>query len=682
MKKVQIDDFGKMNFLSDLSVSPDGKALAFVCSQANVKENKYNSSIWIMENGKCRKLTTGGSESGPMWLDEEHILFPGDRKKAHKPAPGQAVTVYNVINIHGGEAEEFFTVPMRCTKLKKIKDGEYLLTATYDHYGIDLAGLEGEEKAAAIAQIEENKDYEIFDELPFWVNGSGVVNKKRNRLYRFEQESGELTLISPEWMNVGGFDYDKAGDRVVYYGSDYQWMDERKTDMYVCPVHGGRMDQAAQGDADVIDNQVQIQLNGRFSVNSAVWAGGSIFFSASDGMRYGTAENPCQFIADPVSGQWGQIADLDCSMHSSVGSDCRRGGGSSSKVIDGNWYFSSTRGFNTAIVKLSADGEEKIISPEIRGSIDCWDYYDGKFYCVGMREGGLQEIYCFTEGSETEEKLTSFNDEFMKTHEISPLKYLGFVDRDGVQIDGWVIEPVGYDPEKSYPAILDVHGGPKTVYGEVFFHEMQLWASEGYFVFFCNPRGGDGKGNEFADIAGPNYGVKDYNDLMEFTDKVLEAYPQIDKTRVGMTGGSYGGFMANWIVGHTDRFAAVASQRSISNFISKCLTTDIGYYHNLSAVQSDPWSSPEEMWNRSPLKYADKCVTPTLFIQSDEDYRCWMADAIQMFTALRMHGCPTRLCLFHGENHELSRNGKPKHRVRRLKEITDWFNTYLKQEEN
>ena len=207
---------------------------------------------------------------------------------------------------------------------------------------------------------------------------------------------------------------------------------------------------------------------------------------------------------------------------------------------------------------------------------------------------------------------------------------------------------------------------------------MQLWASEGYFVFFCNPRGGDGRGNEFADIRGKRYGVWDYNDLMEFTDHVLQSYPQIDPARVGMTGGSYGGFMANWIVGHTDRFAAVASQRSIANFISKCLTTDIGYYHNLCAVQSDPWNSPEEIWNRSPLKYADKCTTPTLFIQSDEDYRCWMADALQMFTALRMHGVPTRVCLFHGENHELSRNGKPKHRVRRLKEITRWFDRYLK----
>jgi len=207
---------------------------------------------------------------------------------------------------------------------------------------------------------------------------------------------------------------------------------------------------------------------------------------------------------------------------------------------------------------------------------------------------------------------------------------------------------------------------------------MQLWAGEGYFVFFCNPRGGDGRGNEFADIRGDRYGVWDYNDLMEFTDEVLKKYPQIDKTRLGMTGGSYGGFMANWIIGHTDRFAAVASQRSISNFISKCLTTDIGYYHNLNAIQADPWSSPEKMWHHSPLKYANQCKTPTLFIQADQDYRCWMGDAIQMLTALRMNGVPTRMCLFHGENHELSRSGKPKHRIRRLKEITDWFNKYLK----
>lgn len=163
MEKVKIDDFAKIYFLSDLSVSPDGDALAFVRSQANVKENRYQSAIWIMENGKCRQLTTGESDTAPMWLDEEHLLFPGDRKKVHKPAPSQAVTVYNRINIHGGEAEEYFTVPMKCSKIKKVSDHEFLLIAVYDHYGINISELEGEEKEAAIAQIEENKDYEVFD---------------------------------------------------------------------------------------------------------------------------------------------------------------------------------------------------------------------------------------------------------------------------------------------------------------------------------------------------------------------------------------------------------------------------------------------------------------------------------------------------------------------------------------
>ena len=257
MERVKIDDFAKIQYLSDLSCSPNGKVLAFVKSEASVKENCYKSAIWLMEDGKCRRLTTGGNESAPLWLDDEHLLFPGDRKKEHKPAPGAAVTVYNRINIHGGEAEVYFTVPMKCGRIKAISENEFLLTATYDHYGMDIAGLEGEEKENAIAQIEENKDYEVFDELPFWSNGRGVINKKRTRLYLFNKDSGELKLLSPEWMNVSGFDYDDSSERVVYHGSDYQWMDERKSDMYVVNVHGGE--------------QLQVKLERKYSVGSAYW---------------------------------------------------------------------------------------------------------------------------------------------------------------------------------------------------------------------------------------------------------------------------------------------------------------------------------------------------------------------------------------------------------------------------
>ena len=239
------------------------------------------------------------------------------------------------------------------------------------------------------------------------------------------------------------------------------------------------------------------------------------------------------------------------------------------------------------------------------------------------------------------------------------------------------MKPANYDPTKTYPGLLTIHGGPRVIFGSVYFHEMQFFANEGYFVFYTNPLGSDGRGNAFADLSG-RHGSVDFDHVMALTDEVLKMYPQIDEKRLGVMGGSYGGYMTNWIIGNTTRFAAAASQRSISNWVSKCMTTDIGYYFNMDQIKADPWNSPDKMWTHSPLKYANMAKTPTLFIQSDEDYRCWMGDAIQMFSALKFFGVETRMCLFHGENHELSRSGKPTHRLRRLKEMYDWFEKYLK----
>ncbi|MBP3646920.1 MAG: S9 family peptidase, partial [Clostridia bacterium] len=219
--------------------------------------------------------------------------------------------------------------------------------------------------------------------------------------------------------------------------------------------------------------------------------------------------------------------------------------------------------------------------------------------------------------------------------------------------------------------------GPKAIFGGIFHHEMQCFANMGYFVFFTNPRGADGRGEDFANITG-QLGYIDFRDFMEFTDEVLRRYPDIDEKRVGICGGSYGGFMCNWMIGHTDRFAAAASQRSISNYLTKSLCTDIGYNHNMSQLETDPWHDFERVWEHSPLKCAPNAKTPTLFIQSDEDYRCWMSDAIQMYTALKMNGTDARLALFHGESHGLSRIGRPQNRIGRLTEIGSWFEKYLK----
>lgn len=241
------------------------------------------------------------------------------------------------------------------------------------------------------------------------------------------------------------------------------------------------------------------------------------------------------------------------------------------------------------------------------------------------------------------------------------------------------MKPVDYDSGRRYPGIFQIHGGPKVTYGGLFNHEMQCFAAQGYFVFYTNPRGSDGRGEDFADITG-RLGYDDYEDLMDFCDEVVARYPNLDEKRIGICGGSYGGFMCNWMIGHTDRFAAAASQRSISNYVSKMLCSDIGFNHNMVQMGTDMWKDFDEVWNHSPLKYAHKAVTPTLFIQSDEDYRCWMGDAVQMFNALKKNGVEGRMVLFHGENHDLSRTGKPGNRIARLREIGNWFERFLKEE--
>ena len=365
---------------------------------------------------------------------------------------------------------------------------------------------------------------------------------------------------------------------------------------------------------------------------------------------------------------------FDYGMWNSVGSDCRYGG-SRSLILDGDYlYFVTTENDSSYINRIDKDGNIEKVT-EKSGSIDGFDVINGKVQFIGLKNNKLQELYSLD--GKDEIQLTKFNDWVMENKNISIPQKISFTNEDEIEINGFIMKPVDFQEGKKYPAILNIHGGPKTVYGDVFYHEMQYWTNHGYVVFFCNPRGSDGRGNEFADIRG-KYGTIDYDDIMKFTDLVLETYDFIDSDNVGVTGGSYGGFMTNWIIGHTDRFKAAASQRSISNWTSFFGTTDIGYYFADDQNAATPWSDYEKLWFHSPMKYADKVVTPTLFIHSEEDYRCWLPEGLQMYSSLKYHGVESRLCMFRGENHELSRSGKPKHRVKRLEEITNWFDKYLK----
>ena len=202
--------------------------------------------------------------------------------------------------------------------------------------------------------------------------------------------------------------------------------------------------------------------------------------------------------------------------------------------------------------KLSADGKISThLTPD--GSADFFDVSGDKIVYGGFFNSHLNELY------ENGKQITHFNDGFLEEYSVLPVEHHTFTASDGYLIHGWAIKPLNYILGKKYPAILNIHGGPRGTYGNIFCHEMQQWANAGYFVFFCNPRGSEGRGDAFADVYG-KYGTIDYNNLMDFADEMLRVYPDADPERFGVTGGSYGGYMTNWIIGHTDRFKAAVSQ--------------------------------------------------------------------------------------------------------------------------
>lgn len=667
MRNIQLDDFINYKFLASLEFSPKGDNIAFSVTSCNLEDNSYDSNLWIhkINHNKSFQLTAMNGERNFIWLqDNETILFQGIRERKDKEAlkAGEEFSQFYKININGGEATKAFKINMNVSSIYEISDDLFIFTASYKAGNKKFYDLNEEEKNEYLKIKKEDQDYEVLDEIPFWSNGSGFTNKIRNGLFKYYIKTNTIEPITDEYSSVKGVEINEDKNLVAFVSNSYRDKAIFNDELYIY---------------DLNYNELKlISFENGFSYGHIKFMSNNIILaSGSDMKEYGINEDGRFYLINLNTKDRKVLTpDFDRSLWNSVGTDCRYGGGKNS-VKDGEYlYFITTEKGSSFLNRINILGEiEKV--DQINGSIDCFDVKDGKIMAVAMREQKLQEIYSISAGNE--KQITNFNSWIEKDLRVMSPQKVSIETDSGVVVEGWVLKPANYVLGKKYPAILDIHGGPKTVYGEVFYHEMQLWANMGYFVFYCNPRGSDGRGRAFADIRG-KYGTIDYEDLMKFTDAVINTYMDIDEDRIGVTGGSYGGFMTNWIIGHTNRFKAAASQRSISNWISKFCTTDIGYYFVEDQNSGTPWSNVDKLWYHSPLKYADKVTTPTLFIHSEEDYRCWLAEGLQMFTALKYHGVEARLCMFRGENHELSRSGKPKHRIRRLTEITNWFESHLK----
>ena len=662
MKQIQKNDFFKYQFLSGITYSPNGNATAVTVSNCNAEENSYNSNIWVKDQDDFYQLTTMDKERSFIWKDDETILFPSVRSEADKKrvAAKEEFTPIYEINIHGGEARKSFELPFSAQKLQLIKKDLYLVTGSIDCTYPDYYRMSKEDKEAVAKAREKEVDYEVLDELPFWFNGGGFINKTRTRLFLYNAETNKCKAITSPDFDVSIAIIDD--DMIYYVGANYTKKREVYDGLY-------RYNITTKETTSLYDGK-------EYFINHIEAFDDSIVLFASKGDRYGINENTDFYLINKQTLEMTCLAENEESTHSSVGSDCRYGSSSSMKMYNNVLYFVTTRRNASHIYSLTKEG---VITPVLtkEGSVDGLTIAGDSIACIGMYDNKLQECYTCNLTGEALTQVSNFNTDVLSDVYVARPEKITITSGD-LDIDGFVLRPYEYNPSKTYPAILNIHGGPKTVYGEVFYHEMQYWANLGYFVFFCNPKGSDGRGRDFADIRG-KYGTVDYQNIMDFTDAVLEKYPQINTNRIGVTGGSYGGFMTNWIIGHTNRFACAASQRSISNWISFYGTSDIGYYFAEDQNASNIYESQEKLWWHSPLRYANQVTTPTLFIHSNEDYRCPMSEGMQMYTALMDRGIDARLCYFKGENHELSRSGKPLHRERRLKEITKWMDTYLKK---
>src|SRR5437016_2619638 len=271
---------------------------------------------------------------------------------------------------------------------------------------------------------------------------------------------------------------------------------------------------------------------------------------------------------------------------------------------------------------------------------------------------------------------THVNDSLLAKRQLVTPEDFWYPSFDGKKIETWIMKPVGFTPGKKYPLILNIHGGPHTAYGYIFFHEMQLMAARGYVVVYPNPRGSTTYGQEFGNIIQYKYPGDDYKDLMVAVDSVIRR-GYVDSTRLGVTGGSGGGLLTDWTVGHTHRFAAAASQRDVADWLSFWYTADFTLFQP-SWFRSTPFRDPAEFLARSPVRYADSVTTPLMFILGDADLRTPPTQGGEaMFRALKYLHRTTVQVRFPGESHELSRSGKPVHRVERLQHILNWFDKYL-----
>ncbi len=637
-RAVGTSDFKLYSMLSEPSFSPDGRRIAFSVKKANLEEDSYESDVYIadVKGGRITPFTTGKKDSDPKWSPDGRSILFVSRRGMKKEDKGNGLYV---ISAEGGEAR----------LLRRSEDGVEAPQWAPDSKSIFFLSW--------VAKKPKD-DVKVIDRMTFWFNGLGFIYNRRKHLFRVDLESGALRQLTSGAIDVADFAISHDGRKVAYIASTSD-LKPYIADVFVVSSAGK-------------DKRKLTRSN--MEINSLSWApDGRALAVSCDDLPAGFASHVRIWTLDVASRKMAKIEEVDKNKANALNTDARAKAHGPVNVLwdKGGVYFLQADGGAVRLYRVRPGYSPEIVVGGDR-SVEGYDVHEGSVAFVAMDDSHLEELYV---SSGKERVLTKLNGAVYGELRIIKPKHVSFSASDGEPVEGWVMVPPG---KRKVPGVLYVHGGPKTAFGYSYMHEFQAFAGAGYAVIYFNPRGSDGYSEKFADIRG-KYGTRDFDDLMEGIDHVLKEFPQIDGSRLAIAGGSYGGFMTNWAVGHTKRFKAAVTDRSIASWISFWGTSDIGPHFTEDQAGGDPWNDEEKLLSDSPLRYVPNVETPLMLVHSMEDYRCWMVEGMQFFTALKKMGKEAELVLFPGENHDLSRVGKPKHRVLRLGHYIRWFDGHLKR---
>ncbi|MBN2659568.1 MAG: S9 family peptidase [Spirochaetales bacterium] len=499
------------------------------------------------------------------------------------------------------------------------------------------------------------------DNSPFFIEGRGAVNNKTVCLFHAEADGSDIAMISTLDTCVDLIDFAFEENRILFTVYSTGRENPAKSDLYLYDQETG-------------SSRCLLRESYRISHIRSM-AEDLILFAGVDLSRCSRNDNPRFYRVDEKSGKVGSFCETpDLSLeHPSVVTDSFYSDSESLLRYKDCLYFKMVGRDGDRLFRLDSKGNWREILSDLP-VIGSFQVLEKGVLLLGLKGLGLAELYY---AREDEIRQISRINNWLAGRSLSMPIALTF-KTDNTELDGFIYPPYDYDEKKEYPAVLMIHGGPKMLYAAVYSHDIQLLSSGGYFVFCCNPMGSDGRGDGFSRIGG-SFAERPFRQLMAFTDEVLSRFPAIDGNRLGVTGGSYGGYMVNYIITHTERFKAAVAERGISDLQTAFTSSDIGpqYIGEYLGSGSDPWRSREKVYEDSPICRADKVKTPTLFVHGKEDFRCLFTESLNMFNALNYHGVETSLSLFSGESHSLVVRGKPQSKMERYRLMLRWFGRFL-----